>query len=606
MTDMSVFFKGCFKRPFLYHFYKYGSNARIIVMNIQDKLKSQINEALRALFLKADKVALEYPGELIHGDYSSNIALVLAKGLKKNPRELASQIVAEIQKNAIPEIAKVEVAGPGFINFYLSKQFFATMLAEINKEKKHYGWNQQFKGKKVLLEYTDPNPFKAFHIGHLMSNAIGESLSRLIEASGAEVKRANYQGDVGLHIAKAIYGIMLTKAEMPADENDNKAVVAFLGRAYALGSSLYDKDEENKAKIQAINKKVYARSDNEINELYDKGRRWSLEHFEELYKILGTHFDYYFFESQLANDAVKLVEENVEKGIFEKSDGAVVFHGENYGLHTRVFITKEGLPTYEAKELALNRKKFETVHPDFSIVITANEITEYFKVVMKAAEQIFPELAASTKHIGHGMLLLPTGKMSSRTGSVITGESLIMDTIGRVQEKMAETNEKREKGEHVVQEKTPQQVAVAAIKYSMLRQSPGKDIVYDMEKSLSLEGDSGPYLQYSTVRAKSVLEKAKSQNVKGAVTFLPSETAEIEKLLVRFPDIVERAAHEYSPSDIATYLITLASAFNSFYAKEQIAVDIPEAPYRIALTSAFVETMQNGLWLLGIETPESM
>jgi arginyl-tRNA synthetase len=216
-----------------------------------------------------------------------------------------------------------------------------------------------------MVEYTDPNPFKEFHIGHLMSNSIGEAVARIIEANGAQIKRANWQGDVGMHIANAIWGKM-QKPELS------------WGEAYTYGAQKY---EDNKDEITGINKKIYERSDTEVNNLYDLGRKESLEKFEELYKKLGTKFDHYFFESKEGVEGKQIVEAHLEDGIFEKSDGAIIFPGEKYGLHTRVFINSNGLPTYEAKEMGLNKKKFE-VEPDLykSIIITGNEIKEYFKV----------------------------------------------------------------------------------------------------------------------------------------------------------------------------------------------------------------------------------
>ena len=319
-------------------------------------------------------------------------------------------------------------------------------------------------------------------------------------------------------------------------------------------------------------------------------------------KKLGTKFDEYFFESEASPIGKKLVEENTGK-IFEESDGAIIFKGEKYGLHTRVFINSEGLPTYEAKDLALAKIKSERFDYDKSIVITASEQKEYYKVVLEAMKQISPEFAEKTKHITHGMMRLPSGKMSSRTGDVVTGESLIDEVKCRVLEKMKDSDIKEK-------EDIAEQIAVGAVKYSILKQSAGKDIIFDMDKSLSFEGDSGPYLQYSHTRANAVLEKAKEEKIKTSfktglkTSFL--ETTELEKLLYRFPEVVERANKEYEPHYITTYLTELAGAFNSFYAKERIVEESDTAPYKVALTSAFQTTIKNGLWLLGIKAPDRM
>jgi arginyl-tRNA synthetase len=443
-----------------------------------------------------------------------------------------------------------------------------------------------------MYEYTDPNPFKVFHIGHLMSNAIGEALSRLGESQGAKVFRANYQGDIGPHVAKCIWGLI----QEHLDPNN----VAELGKAYVIGSTAYEDDPKAKEEIDALNKRLYAH-DPELLPLYDAGRKTSLARFEELYAILGTKFDYYFFEKDVGPIGMEIVRAGLADGIFVESEGAVVYQGEKKGLHTRVFITKAGTPTYETKELGLNKVKFEKETLDSSIIITANEIDEYFKVLLAAMAEVLPDVAARTVHVSHGFMQLIGGKMSSRKGNIVTGESLIEDMRAKAFEKM----EGRDLGEekHAIADA----IAVAAIKYSILKQATKKNSIFDPEASLSFEGDSGPYLQYSYVRAQAVLRKAKEEGIFVSPAQPPSEIAVLERLLYRFPEVVIRAHEEMEPHHVTTFLTEIASSFNSWYAKEKI-VDGEDAtsPYKIALTEAFAKTMKKGLWLLGIEAPERM
>src|SRR3989344_1719819 len=396
---------------------------------IKENLENLIKSALAELGITAGGIHLEHPVDLKMGDYSTNVAMVefgkfaravdshvgdiiWAKGLSsqwQNPKELAEKIVEKINlETGFPNIEKIEVAGAGFINFYLKKDFFVDSVKEVLETGEKYGSNENLKGKKIMVEYTDPNPFKEIHIGHLMSNAIGESISRIIGFQGAQIIRANFQGDVGMHVAKAVYGLL----KLGYDGSK----IGELASAYTYGAKDFD---EYKKEITEINKKIYDRSDEKINTLYDTGREASLRYFEVIYKKLGTKFDEYFFESETANIGKELVEKNIGK-VFEESDGAIVFKGENYGLHTRVFINSEGLPTYEAKELALAKIKCDTYRYDQSVIITGNEVNEYFKVLMAAMSQIFPDLCKKTTHIGHGMMRLPEGKMSSRTGNIVT------------------------------------------------------------------------------------------------------------------------------------------------------------------------------------------
>ncbi len=572
----------------------------IINLMIKEILENSIKTALENLRIdetKISKINLEHPEEFSNGDYSCNIAMVLAKQVAQNPRELAEKIVAEILRNKSEEIEKVEVAGPGFINFYLSKEFFVEKTKKVIKSGKKFGQNKKLKKEKTIIEFTDPNPFKEFHIGHLMSNAIGESIARITEANGSKVIRACYQGDVGLHVAKAIWEIQ---------KSDGIIKNAYdLGQAYMFGASSYEENEISKNEIIEINKKIYEKSDKKINKIYDIGRKISLKYFEEIYKILGTKFNQYFFESKTGSFGKEIVEKNIGN-IFEKGDNnSIIFKGEKYGLHTRVFINSEGLPTYEAKELGLAKLKYKKVKYTKSIVITGNEVNDYFKVLLKVMSLIYPELASKTSHISHGMLRLPEGKMSSRTGKVITAVSLINDIKEKINEKMV-SREMSQKEKEEIAEK----VSISALKYSILKQVTGKDIIFDFDKSISFEGDSGPYLQYSYVRAKSILKKSKEEKIR-KFTWKPGfqvkEICGLEKMLYRFPEVVERAGEEYSPHYIATYLIELASTFNNFYAQGKI-VDKEDmnSSYKVALTEAFSIIIKNGLNLLGIQVPEKM
>ena len=564
---------------------------------IQEKIKNLIKDALKNIGMESEEILFEHPLDLEMGDYSTNVAMVYAKQLKISPKDLAEKIVTKISsRQGLAEIEKVEVAGAGFINFYLSRDFFTENVAEILKQKENFGKNDLLKGKKVMVEYTDPNPFKEFHIGHLMPNTIGESISRIIEASGAEVKRACYQGDVGLHVAKTVWAMKKENIKL------NDISISVLGKMYAIGTKAYENEAEAKKEIEEINKKIYEKAPEVCEKYYLPGRKISLDYFETIYKRLGTKFDFYFFESETGVLGKDIVEKNVGE-VFEKSDGAIVFRGENFhpSLHTRVFMNKEGLPTYEAKELGLAKIKYSRYPYTNSIVITGNEVNDYFKVLLEAMEQIFPDLAEKTKHISHGMLRLPAGKMSSRMGDVITAESLLNDISEKVIEKVKETNRGDMSDEFI------NQVAVSALKYSILKQTIGGDIIFDFDKSISFEGDSGPYLQYSYARARSILEKAKAEGIVPSFIDIPEEIFEIEKLIYRFPEIVLHSAEEYEPHHIANYLIELARAFNTFYGNIKIIDkdDITSA-YKITLTEAFSIVIKNGLNLLGIQAPERM
>ncbi len=536
-------------------------------------LVERLEQAPRDETKGREEIVVEHPTDLANGDFMTNAALVTARQFKRSPGEIADLLIAYILEQKLEEIERVEKAGPGFINFYLSKDFYKKSIAEIINTNDDFGKSELFKGEKVIVEHTDPNLFKEFHIGHLMPNVIGTSIANLFKWNGAEVKQACYQGDVGLHVAKAVWAMKNGLTEDP----------------YVLGNKAYEQDEKAKQEIVEINKAIYKRTDPEINKLYDKGRKESLEYFEAIYKRLGTKFDLHFFESETAKIGERVVKENVGE-VFTESDGAIVFHAEKYdeSLHTRVFINSEGLPTYEAKELGLAKLKFQKFPYTKSVVVTGNEIKEYFRVLLAAMKFIYPDLRNMTKHLPHGMLRLPSGKMSSRTGDIITADTLINDV-----KKVIEAGGN----------KATDEIAMAAIKYMILKSGIGGDIIFELDKSVSTEGDSGVYLQYAFARSNSLLEKA---GKRGDAQAERDNTHEIEKLLYRFPEIVKRAGHEYAPHFITTYLIELAGSFNNFYAHEQVIGDSPEALYRLAIVEAFKIVLKNGLTILGIPTQERM
>lgn len=562
---------------------------------MKETIRAAISAALTGLGVTDVTFVVERPGDMSHGDYASNAALVAAKPLGRSPREIADTLKLSLETAALPGVTAITTAGPGFINFTLDRTVYSETVTAVATLGEKWGTNDSWLGKRVVVEYTDPNPFKEFHIGHLFTNAVGESIARLFMASGAAVKRVNYQGDVGLHVAHAVYG--MRELGLTAESN---FTARDLGRAYALGATTYKNDAGAAALIRELNKRIYDRTDSEVNELYDAGRRTSLEYFETVYTLVGTHFDEYFFESETGPRGLALVDSHPD--IFPESDGARVFMGEQYGLHTRVFKNHEGLPTYEAKELALAKLKEDRLGVyDHSVVSTSSEINEYFKVLKCAMGFIYPELAEKTEHIGHGSVRLSTGKMSSRTGDVIAAIDFINEVTAAALEKMTAT------GLTAPDETIAQQVAIGAIKFVTLHGNIVQDSVFDKERALSFEGDSGPYLQYTYARIMSVAKKATEATITASSALPPQTPYTVERLLPYYPEVVHTALAERAPHKIATYAIELAGAFNSFYAEEKIA-DITDehAPYKLALAEAVATTLKNALWILGITAPREM
>ncbi|MFZ1075218.1 MAG: arginine--tRNA ligase [Minisyncoccia bacterium] len=552
---------------------------------MEERIRKAIADELKSAGAGDVAFAVERPSDAAHGDYATNAALVAAKTLGKNPRELADELARSIIDSLGKDIAShVSVAGPGFVNITLAREVVTFAVAEADAKGNEWGKGIAEDGKRIIVEYSNPNAFKEMHLGHLVGTVVGEAVSRLFENSGATVVRDTFGGDIGPNVAKALWGLQEKGIIEPETARE-------IGVAYAEGSNAYESDPNAKAEIDALNKAIYAGNDRELMELWRKGRDVSVEEFRRVWKLLGTHFDFEFFDSDTTEAGVRIVKDALEKGIFEKSDGAIIYNGEEKGVHTMVFITSHNTPTYEAKDIGLAFLKEERWPSDKSVIVTGNEQTGRFKTVLAALGEIAPLLAEKTVHVATGFLKLSSGKMSSREGNVITASDFINGVIAKVSEKNADPL-------------IAEQVAVGAIKYMILRQAPGSDIIFDAEKSLSLEGDSGPYLQYALVRAKSVLKQAEEKAGTSAAE-VPEVPHLLERIILHYPEVAARAARELSPNLLVNYLTELAGEWNSFYAKERIVSGEYES-HKILLARAFVQTMTNGLTVLGIPTPERL
>ncbi len=589
-------------------------------MDILQTIQERLGKGVLTLGVDSniEDIRVESTNDSSHGDYSSNVAMQLSGILGKNPREIAQVLVDSFENGE--EIERVEVAGPGFINFYVSNKYLVNEANEILRLGEDYFKFDVKNGKKVVIEYTDPNPFKILHVGHLYTNIVGESFARLQEALGADVKRAIYQGDVGLHVAKTLWGLEKKLREenvdfSSLDKLSLKDRVKYLGEAYILGSHHYDEVEDEKAKeeIDSLNYYIFSLCVPElegkdfseyegIKEKYLKGRDWCMEYFETIYKKLGTKFDYYFLESETSEIGLKMVKENTPN-VFKEDQGAVIYEGdESKGLHTRVFVNKYGIPTYEAKDLGLAIKKGELIDYDESIIITGKEQAGYFRVVLDALSKIKADLASNTRHIPHGLIKSTDGKkISSRKGTANAEE--LIDTTQEMVVEMMKTNGRVTED---IEEKSLK-IAVAAIKYAFLRVGVGGDIVFDASKALSFDGDTGPYLLYVYARCKSLLKNGGEGEVMGGDILGEASVKGLLGVLSKARQSVLNSGVNYSPSTLTQYTFDLAQSFNNFYQQ----IKILEAPEKdraslLAMTKATMLAIGGCLELMGIPVVDEM
>lgn len=606
-----------------------------------NELADFIRQALVALGVEAENIKVDRTTEAGFGDFSSNIAMQLAKSLGRNPRELAGEVIAELQKSTefSEYVEKVEVAGPGFINFFLKKEIFVEELSRIFSWKDEPGFSI-LKGKKIMFEYAHPNPFKSFHIGHLRNIVLGESLIRILESLGAEVIRVNYQGDVGMHIAKSLWA-MLKNVELGAwnveevEKESSYEKMKLIGKLYAYGATQYEEDENVKKEIKDLNYAIYTIQQEKflsvkpdwqpfkkysdylenpnldmkkIAELYELGKKWSLDEFHRIYERLYSTFAREYMESETLYFSDLNIKKALEHGILEESEGAVIFKGEKYGLDTRVFLNSFRLPTYEGKELGLGEIKFtEFGQVDLHIHNVAVEQISFFKVTFKVKELLDPEKYRGRQyHNAYEFVGLISGKMASRKGKVVLAEDVLNEARDLLAPLMADKEIAGDTKSEVLE-----RIAVGAVKYSFLNISPFKYLAFDIKSSVNFEGDSGPYLLYTYARGNKLVQDSKA-NIEFDSKRLSELTSDSEIKLIKhladFANVLIESGKNLSPNYLTTYLFELAQLFNSFYKTSPVLSEShPEIKQgRLLLTKLTTQVLEQGLYLLGIKTVERM
>lgn len=515
-----------------------------------------------------------------HGDFASNVALQLSKKLGQNPRQVAEAIVAELKNDS--QVSEVSIAGPGFINIRVSDQVLESMVQNVS--------SSVYRGKKVVIETNNPNPFKAMHIGHAFNAILGESVANLLEAGGAEVHRVSYHGDVGAHVGKSMYAILryidgdFSKLEAISQDERN----TFMSKMYAVGAKAYKEDESAKQQIEQLAAQSFTLDDPLYKQVYETCKRWSFEQIDELVQRLGNKpIEKRYLESDADALGVKTVQ--AHKGdVFVESDGALVFPGSNYGSFDNVFVSSNGRGLYGARDLGLMQLKDNDYHADKSYIVTAEEQRDYFKGVIKAAELCLPGLKDVTVNIPTGTVKLTTGKMSSRSGDVVE--------VGWLFEQIAEAI--KERGSQ-----PDEDVMAGAMRYQFLKVRIGSDVIFDVNEASSVQGNSGPYLQYAHARACSVSKKATTDPDK-----LDTLTSDEHGLLLKiseFGEVLERSVTELRPHHLCTYLYELTQEFNRFYERNRIIGDDREAQ-RLTILGYYQSVLSRGLTILGIPAPEKM
>lgn len=542
---------------------------------------------------------IETPKDSKNGDYAFP-CFRLAKELRKAPPAIASEIKEKLEP--VEEIEKVEVVG-GYLNFFINKSTLAEeVLGEISKTEQ-YGKSIVGEGKNIVIDYSAPNIAKPFHIGHLRSTVIGGALYNIYKYLGYNVTGVNHLGDYGTQFGKLIEGYKMWGEEYDIEKDP----INELTKIYIRINEACKNDEQILENCRNNFKKLED-GDSYCVEIWKKFRKLSLQEFQKVYDLLGSKFDSWNGESFYSDKMPEVIDLLQKTGKLVESQGAKIIDLEDKGINTPCIIEKSnGSTTYATRDLAAILYRARTYDFDKALYVTSYEQVLHFKQVFEVAKLLGldEKYTNGLEHVSFGMVLLPEGKMSTREGNIIKLEELLNEAISRAKEIIEQKNPDLENKEEVAKK-----VGIGAVIFNDMSASRIKDEVFDWNTILNFQGETGPYIQYTYVRTKSVLEKAgylpKIENVK--IDNLSDEySMAILKLIYNFEDILIQVTDKNEPSILARYLIELAKAYSSFYNENKIIVDDKDVQdARIYLTYAVSQVLKQGANLLGIEMPEKM
>ncbi len=522
----------------------------------------------------------------------------LARAQGRPPSELARELAPKIEPKGM--IRKIEAHG-SFVNFFIdSPPLAVSLLREIEVAGSRYGAWRVGEGKRVLVEYAQPNTHKAVHVGHLRNILLGESVARLLEFAGYKVIRASYHGDLGTHVATTLWGLLKFHAdqEPPIDQRGS-----WLGKIYSEAENWAEEHPAARAEIAELNRKLEAR-DRSVHRLWQKTRAWSRAEFEQIFAELGVRLKKSYWESEMDGPGRRIVRALEKKGIVRQSRGALVVPLETYGLDVFLVLKSDGTTLYSTRDLALAYQKMKDYKPDRLLVITDARQNLYFEQLAKTLT--LTGFKKPMTHLSYEFVTLKTGAMSSRQGLVVTYQEMrtaILDAARRE----TKTRHPDWSGHRV--DRAAWQIALAGMKFGMLAHDLDRTLTFDIEKAISFSGASGPYLQYTGARIASILRKAR---IRGGLEHSPNRVIDpLEKKLLlqlaRFPKVTLEAAGNYRPSPLGAYLFETAQTFAEFYEKLPVLGAPREIrAFRLDLIQAVWQVLENGTRLLGFDLLEEM
>ncbi|MCR4335074.1 MAG: arginine--tRNA ligase [archaeon] len=560
--------------------------------------EKELLKALSKAGIEKPEELLEQPPQREMGDFALP-CFRLAKKFKKNPNEIASEIEKKIK---LPKSFTNAIAKGPYLNFFLDESIFAkNTIEKILKEKENYGLEKK-KPSKIIVEYCQANPMKAFHIGHVRNICLGESIARIFEANGMNVTRVNYGGDVGPHVSKTLYAYQNLNKEKIPEKIEEKG--AWLGRLYAQGAKAVRENPELEQKMRDMVVELEQGNKSLVKD-WEKLRKMSLEYFDTIYDSLNTKFDKIILESEVEKEGIKIAKQLQKEGFAYEDEGALIVDLTKYNLEKFLVLKSDGAALYSTKDMALAKMKKQKLKAEKTYNVVGSEQKFYFQQLIKTLELLDKKKNeyCETEHVSYELVRLEGGKMASREGNVITYAELF-NTIFENTYKETKSRHKDWSEKKILE--NAKQIGLASIKFGMLGHDKNKVIIFNWEKATSLEGETGPFIQYSYARAKSILKKAEKTKIK-SFNLTHEKEKELISILANYENKVKEAKESISPHKIAYYLIELASAFNSFYHEVRV-LDAEEELIgaRVALVESVSQILKNGLDLLNIRAIEEM
>jgi arginyl-tRNA synthetase len=556
--------------------------------------EKEIKKILKNYVDEAD-ILIEIPKNPEFGDYAFP-CFSLAKKLKKNPVQIAKDLSIKIKKTNL--IEKIQPLGP-YVNFFINKEKLSqNTIQTILKEKEKYGTLNQ--KQTIVIESPGPNTNKPLHLGHLRNMAIGLSLSNILKKAGNKVINVDIINDRGIHICQSMiaykkYG----KNSKPKIKTD-----LFVGNFYVLYNQKLKDNPGLENESQSLLLK-WEQKDPETIKLWKQMTTWALEGMKQTYDRFGLKINKAYRESEHYQKGKDLILAALKKGVLTKNkEGAVIIDLSENGLGEKVLLRTDGTSIYITQDIYLAKKRYEEFKMDKMIYIVASEQIHHFKVLFEVLKRLNFKFADKFYHLPYGMVYLPEGKMKSREGKIIDADSLLDEVVNLAKHEIKKRDPKISKKEL---DQRAEKIGVGAIKFFIIKYDPMKDFIYDPNKSISFEGETGPYIQYTYARLKSILRKEKSKSHVNYELLDQDLDKQLIKVLSEYPEVIKKASEEYKPSLVANYLTELSQNINTYYVKYSILKSEPELKNaRLVLILACSYVLKSGLNLLGIDALEVM